>query len=143
MQHYPDRTLYVVATPIGNLADITLRALHVLELVDAIACEDTRHTRPLLRQYGIDKPLLAVHEHNEAQAASLVIERLQRDRAGNQWWLNALDGLDRDPRVASRIEGQLGLLESVTPADLQRAAQRFLTAGTAYRLLILPEAVGS
>ena len=67
-----------MATPIGNLADITLRALHVLELVDAIACEDTRHTRPLLRQYGIDKPLLAVHEHNEAQAASLVIERLQR-----------------------------------------------------------------
>ena len=78
MQHYPDRTLYVVATPIGNLADITLRALHVLELVDAIACEDTRHTRPLLRQYGIDKPLLAVHEHNEAEAATLVIERLQR-----------------------------------------------------------------
>lgn len=78
MQHYPDRTLYVVATPIGNLADITLRALHVLELVDAIACEDTRHTRPLLKQYGIDKPLLAVHEHNEAQAAMLVVERLQR-----------------------------------------------------------------
>ena len=78
MQHYPDRTLYVVATPIGNLADITLRALHVLELVDAVACEDTRHTRPLLRQYGIDKPLLAVHEHNESEAAALVIERLQR-----------------------------------------------------------------
>ena len=78
MQHYPDRTLYVVATPIGNLADITLRALHVLQLVDAIACEDTRHTSPLLRQYGIDKPLLAVHEHNEAQAALGVIERLQR-----------------------------------------------------------------
>ena len=78
MQHYPDRTLYVVATPIGNLADITLRALHVLQLVDAIACEDTRHTSPLLRQYGIDKPLLAVHEHNELEAALGVIERLQR-----------------------------------------------------------------
>ena len=78
MQHYPDRTLYVVATPIGNLADITLRALHVLQLVDAIACEDTRHTSPLLRQYGIDKPLLAVHQHNEAEAALGVIERLQR-----------------------------------------------------------------
>ena len=78
MQHYPDRTLYVVATPIGNLADITLRALHVLQLVDAIACEDTRHTSPLLRQYGIDKPLLAVHEHNEAEAALGVIERLHR-----------------------------------------------------------------
>ncbi|HQS32184.1 MAG: 16S rRNA (cytidine(1402)-2'-O)-methyltransferase [Polaromonas sp. 39-63-203] len=78
MQHYPEATLYVVATPIGNLADITLRALHVLQRVDAIACEDTRHTQPLLRHYGVDKPLLAVHEHNEAQAAGLVIERLQR-----------------------------------------------------------------
>ncbi len=78
MQHYPDSTLYVVATPIGNLADITLRALHLLELVDAVACEDTRHTRPLLKQYGIDKPLLAVHQHNESEAAALVVERLQR-----------------------------------------------------------------
>jgi len=78
MQHYPEATLYVVATPIGNLADITLRALHTMHLADAIACEDTRHTQPLLRHYGIDKPLLAVHEHNEAQAAGLVIERLQR-----------------------------------------------------------------
>ena len=68
----------MVATPIGNLSDISLRALHVLQLVDAIACEDTRHTQTLLRQYGIDKPLLAVHEHNEAQAAFGVIERLQR-----------------------------------------------------------------
>ena len=50
------RTLYVVATPIGNLADITLRALHVLQLVDAVACEDTRHTQGLLRAYGIDRP---------------------------------------------------------------------------------------
>ncbi|HYW57136.1 MAG TPA: 16S rRNA (cytidine(1402)-2'-O)-methyltransferase [Polaromonas sp.] len=78
MQHYPEATLYVVATPIGNLSDISLRALHVLQLVHAIACEDTRHTQTLLRQYCIDKPLLAVHEHNEAEAALLVIERLQR-----------------------------------------------------------------
>ncbi|MDB5929506.1 MAG: Uroporphyrin-III C/tetrapyrrole (Corrin/Porphyrin) methyltransferase [Polaromonas sp.] len=78
MQHYPQAMLYVVATPIGNLADITLRALHVLQLVDAIACEDKRHTQPLLRQYGIDKPLLAVHQHNEAEAAGGVVERLQR-----------------------------------------------------------------
>lgn len=81
-QHFPESTLYVVATPIGNLADITLRALHALHLVDAIACEDTRHTQPMLRHYGIetgaDKPLLAVHQHNEAQAAALVVERLQR-----------------------------------------------------------------
>ena len=78
MQHYPERTLYVVATPIGNLADISLRALHVLQLASAIACEDTRHTQGLLRQFGIEKPLLAVHEHNEAEAAVGVIERLQR-----------------------------------------------------------------
>ncbi len=78
LQNYPPATLYVVATPIGNLADISLRALHVLGLVDAIGCEDTRHTQTLLRQYGISKPLLAVHEHNEAEAAGLVIERLQR-----------------------------------------------------------------
>jgi len=68
-----------VATPIGNLADITLRALHVLQLADFVACEDTRHTQAMLRAYGIDKPpgqLLAVHQHNEAQAAQTVIERL-------------------------------------------------------------------
>ena len=78
MQHYPQGTLYVVATPIGNLADISLRALHVLQLVDCIACEDTRHTQGLLRQFGIDKTLLAVHEHNELEAAVGVVERLQR-----------------------------------------------------------------
>ncbi|MES2425101.1 MAG: 16S rRNA (cytidine(1402)-2'-O)-methyltransferase [Pseudomonadota bacterium] len=77
-QHYPQASLYVVATPIGNLADMTLRSLHVLGLVDAIACEDTRHTQALLRAYGIDKPLLAVHEHNEAQAAVGICERLQQ-----------------------------------------------------------------
>ncbi len=78
MQHYPQATLYVVATPIGNLADISLRALHVLQLANAIGCEDTRHTQGLLRQFGIEKPLLAVHEHNELEAAVGVIERLQR-----------------------------------------------------------------
>ena len=68
----------MVATPIGNLADISLRALHVLQLVNVIACEDTRHSQGLLRQYGVDKTLLAVHEHNELEAATGVIERLQR-----------------------------------------------------------------
>lgn len=78
MQHYPQGTLYVVATPIGNLADISLRALYVLQMADCIACEDTRHTQGLLRQFGIDKTLLAVHEHNELEAAVGVIDRLQR-----------------------------------------------------------------
>ena len=79
-QHYPQGSLYVVATPIGNLADITLRALHVLALADTVACEDTRHTQTLLRAYGIDKPaaqLLAVHQHNEMQAAQEVTTRLR------------------------------------------------------------------
>jgi 16S rRNA (cytidine1402-2'-O)-methyltransferase len=77
-QQYPPGTLYVVATPIGNLADLTLRAIHVLALVDAIACEDTRHSVPLLRQLGIDKPLLAVHQHNEREGAAAVLARLAR-----------------------------------------------------------------
>ena len=85
-QSYPTATLYVVATPIGNLADISLRALHVLNLVDAIACEDTRHTQPLLRTYGISvgnnlgskKPMLAVHQHNELEATEQIILRLER-----------------------------------------------------------------
>ena len=71
----------MVATPIGNLADITLRALHVLALADTVACEDTRHTQALLRAYGIDKSaaqLLAVHEHNETQAAEELVQRMVR-----------------------------------------------------------------
>lgn len=75
-QDYPTGTLYAVATPIGNQADITLRALHVLDLVDAVACEDTRHTATLLQSYGLHKPLLAVHQHNEIEAAQQVIARL-------------------------------------------------------------------
>jgi len=75
-QQYPKGALYVVATPVGNLADLTLRAVHVLGLVDALACEDTRVSSGLLRHLGLDKPLLALHEHNEAQAAQTVIARL-------------------------------------------------------------------
>lgn len=79
-QNHPASTLYVVATPIGNLADISLRALHVLSLCDTLACEDTRHSQTLLRAYGIDKPAshwLALHQHNEAEATAEVIRRLQ------------------------------------------------------------------
>jgi len=67
----------VVATPIGNLADITLRALEVLQRVDAVACEDTRHTAGMLTQYGLHKPLLPLHQHNEAEASQTVLARLQ------------------------------------------------------------------
>jgi 16S rRNA (cytidine1402-2'-O)-methyltransferase len=75
-QQHPGATLYVVATPIGNLADLTLRAIHLLGLVDAVACEDTRVTGRLLHHLGLEKPLLSVHEHNERAASAQVIERL-------------------------------------------------------------------
>ena len=73
-------TLYVVATPIGNLEDITLRALQVLREVDWIACEDTRHTVKLLTHYQIDKPKISYHEHNELEKASRLLTELQNGR---------------------------------------------------------------
>lgn len=76
-QHYPQGALYMVATPIGNVADISLRALQVLQLADTVACEDTRHTARLLQTYGLHKPLLALHEHNESEAAQTVVQRLR------------------------------------------------------------------
>jgi len=82
-QHYPQGALYVMATPIGNLADISLRALHVLQIADVIACEDTRHTQALLRAYGIDKTAsqwIAVHQHNETEAAQAVLQHLAQGR---------------------------------------------------------------
>src|SRR5438128_10750779 len=68
--------LYVVATPIGNLSDITLRALDVLKTVELIAAEDTRHSGILLKHYQIDKPLISYHEHNEAMRTAQLVERL-------------------------------------------------------------------
>ena len=77
-QQFPAGTLYVVATPIGNLADFSLRAIHTLALADAVACEDTRVSGGLLRHLGLDKPLIALHEHNEHSASAKVLERLAR-----------------------------------------------------------------
>jgi 16S rRNA (cytidine1402-2'-O)-methyltransferase len=68
--------LYVVSTPIGNLGDITLRALDVLKSVDVVAAEDTRHSGILLKHFEIKKPLLSYHEHNEAMRAAQLVERL-------------------------------------------------------------------
>jgi len=83
-QNYPSGALYMVASPIGNLADISLRALHVMQLCTVFACEDTRHTQSMVRAFGIDpasKHWIAAHQHNESQAAQDLIERL---RAGQR-----------------------------------------------------------
>src|SRR5437762_11912434 len=71
-------TLYLVATPIGNLEDITLRALRTLKECDVIAAEDTRHTGQLLRHHGISKPLLSYFKFNEARRSEEILERLRR-----------------------------------------------------------------
>ncbi len=77
-QHYPAGALYVVATPIGNVADVSLRARHALGLANAVACEDTRNTGQLLHRLGLSRPMLAAHEHNEREAAARIVERLAR-----------------------------------------------------------------
>jgi 16S rRNA (cytidine1402-2'-O)-methyltransferase len=71
-------TLYVVATPIGNLEDITYRAVRILKEADLIACEDTRHTAKLLHHYGIDKPTISYHNHNEATRAEELVAKLEQ-----------------------------------------------------------------
>ena len=80
MKNDPPGTLYLVATPIGNLADITHRAIDVLNKVSLIACEDTRHTRKLLQHYGIPTRTISYHEHNEQERARQVIELLREGK---------------------------------------------------------------
>ena len=75
-QSYPTATLYIVATPIGNVTDISVRALHVLGMVDAVACEDTRNTGNLLTRFGLSRPMIAAHQHNEREVADKIIHRL-------------------------------------------------------------------
>src|SRR5947209_1036602 len=74
-------TLHVVATPIGNLADLSPRALDILKSVAAICAEDTRHTRQLLSRYGIERPLIALHEHNEDALSERLVARLAAGEA--------------------------------------------------------------
>jgi 16S rRNA (cytidine1402-2'-O)-methyltransferase len=72
--------LYLIATPIGNLGDISLRALEILKAVDIVASEDTRHTGQLLKRFEVDKPQLSFHEHNERQAGNKIIEIMAQGR---------------------------------------------------------------
>lgn len=74
-------TLYLVATPIGNLQDISFRAIDTLKSVDIVACEDTRHTRKLLNHFGISKKLVSYHEHNEAERANELAELLKEGKS--------------------------------------------------------------
>ena len=130
----------MVATPIGNLADVSLRALQVLSLVDTVACEDTRHTAGLLQGYGLHKPLLALHEHNEAEAAQTVVQRL---RAGQRVAYVSDAGTpgvsDPGARLVSAVQaaglrclpipGASSLTALLSVAGLGGASGRFVFAG--------------
>lgn len=76
-QSFPPSALYVVATPIGNIADISVRALKILSMVDGVACEDTRNTAQLFSRYGLSQSLFAAHQHNEREVTAKIIQRLQ------------------------------------------------------------------
>lgn len=81
-QNFPSGSLFLVPTPIGNLADMTIRGLYILNQVDVIACEDKRHSANFLKAYGISKPLYALHEHNEKAASAHILEKLSQ---GERW----------------------------------------------------------
>jgi len=105
-QDLPTSSLYMVATPIGNLGDITLRALHVLNAVDGIACEDTRHSAPLLNHFGIHKKCVALHAHNEAAASDVLIGGLQQ---GERWAYISDAGTPGVSDPGSRLASAVGL----------------------------------
>ena len=98
-------TLYVVATPIGNLGDMTMRAVEALKAADCIAAEDTRVTRTLLQHLGISRTLLSIREHNETAAAKGVIERLARGERGQVPGVEGGERVQGDPRCVVEAEG--------------------------------------
>ena len=113
-------TLYLVATPIGNLADITHRALQVLSDVDLIACEDTRHTHKLLAHYNITTKTISYHEHNEQQRTSELIDRLKQG-ANIAVVSDAGTPLINDPGfrlVRAAIENQIAVVPVPGPSAL-------------------------
>lgn len=136
-QDLPVGALYVVALPIGNAADITLRALWILARVDAIAAEDTRVTGPLLARYGIATPVLAAHQHNERSVADALVERLQQGQrvalvsdAGTPGVSDPGALIVRTVREAGLrvlpIPGASSALAAVSTAGLRTAGFRFI-----------------
>lgn len=156
-QQYPKGVLYLVPTPIGNMADISLRAVHVLSLVDAVACEDTRVSGQLLRHMGLDKKLIALHQHNELSSAQGVIALLQQGQrvayvsdAGTPAVSDPGAHLVAAVQAAGLIVVPLPGASSVTTAlsaagDAQANGFRFigfLPSKGAARLSVLKEALG-
>ena len=130
-------TLYLVATPIGNLEDITLRALRTLKECDVVAAEDTRHTGQLLKHFGISKPLLSYFQFNEAKRSEEIIERLRRGEivalvtdAGSPGISDPGERVVRAARTAGlRVEavpGPCALVAALTASGLPTAEFHFL-----------------
>lgn len=149
--------LYVVATPIGNLEDITYRAVEVLKQVDVIACEDTRQTRKLLDRYGIEKPVLSYHEHNEQSRAEELVAKLQEGATVAQVSDAGMPGIaDPGYRVISLaivrgvpvvpIPGPSALITALVGSGLPTDAfefRGFLPAKSGQRRTVLEDVVNS
>jgi 16S rRNA (cytidine1402-2'-O)-methyltransferase len=142
-QELPAGALYVVGLPIGNAADVTLRALWVLAHMDAVAAEDTRLTAPLLARFNIDTPMFAAHQHNERRAAAALLERLQ---AGQRIALVTDAGTPgiSDPGaliVRAAIEAGLRVIPVPGPSSTVAAVSAAgLSAGTFRQVGFLPTA---
>lgn len=129
-------TLYIVATPIGNLEDITLRAIRTLKEVDIIAAEDTRHTQTLLRHFSINTPLTSYHEHNERARTGQLVARLERDESvalvsdagtpgiSDPGYRLVLDAIRRGIRVVP-IPGPSALIAALSASGLSTAGFNF------------------
>src|SRR5262245_44976569 len=141
MEHLPPPlqpgTLYLVATPIGNLEDITLRALRTLKECDVIAAEDTRHTGSLLKHFGISKPLLSYFQFNEARRSEEILERLRRGEkialvtdAGSPGISDPGERVVKAARDAGfRVEavpGPSALIAALTPSGLSTEEFHFI-----------------
>ncbi len=136
-QQYPAAALYVVATPIGNVADITLRApACALRLVHRIAAEDTHNTGQLLARYGI-RPLIAVHQHNERAAAQRIVEHLQAGERVSMCRTRGTPGTIDPASEARRCSTRSGLC-SHSAAGRKRACNRAERGGRLGRDVLVP-----